>query len=158
MHFDRCIEYVLQNEGVDSDHPADTGGRTRYGITHLVAERHGFNVVTLTLDQAKAIYRRDYWLFDSVADPRVAAKLLDVCVNFGVRAGVAMIQKAVGSPADGKWGLFTERAVRALPVEDVIERVSIVAADRYVGICIANPSQLSFLKGWIRRAIRRPKL
>lgn len=156
--FETAISYVLENEGVDFDHPNDHGGRTRYGITEVVAAKHGRDVRTLTLADAKAIYRSDYWQFDGIRDARLAAKLLDIVVNFGVRGGTKIIQRAAGVLEDGVYGPKTEAALVKLPSEDAIERLSKAQADRYVDICISDRSQWVFLKGWTRRAIRRPPL
>jgi lysozyme family protein len=156
--FDEALRYVLENEGVDFNHPADSGGRTRFGITAAVARKHSYDVERLTLEQAAQIYRKDYWLFGSIPETRVAAKLLDTVVNFGAIGGTKLIQRALGVPDDGKFGPKTEAAILRTPSEEVIERVSQAAADHYVNICRANPSQLAFLRGWMRRAIRRPKL
>lgn len=156
--FDFAIAYVLENEGVDSDHPSDRGGRTRYGITSATAARHGFDVDTLTLEQVKRIYRKDYWRFDGIRDARVAAKLLDIVVNCGVRGGIRIIQRAVGVTDDGVWGMLTSSAVQRLPSEQAIERLSIALADHYIDIVKRDTTQLAFFRGWIRRAIRRPEV
>lgn len=155
--FEDAIGYVLSNEGVDSDDKNDRGGRTRYGITRETAARYGLDVETLTIEQAKDIYRRSYWTFDLVNDQRVATKMLDIVVNFGVFGGVKIIQQAIGvAPVDGFFGKLTVAATNRTTPEDAIERLSMAAADHYVDICRKNLSQLAFAKGWIRRAIKRP--
>lgn len=157
--FEDAIQYVLSNEGVDSDDKADRGGRTRFGITRETARRHGLDVTKLTIEQAKEIYRRDYWMFDAVTDQRVATKMLDMVVNFGAFGGVKIIQKAIGvAPTDGVFGKLTTGAVNKTHPEDALERLSIGAAEQYVGIVRNDESQLRFLLGWIRRAIKRPPL
>jgi lysozyme family protein len=154
--FSLAIGYVLVNEGIDSDHPADTGGRTRYGITEAVAKSHGLDVRTLSLANAKEIYRLDYWRFDGVTDQRVATKCLDIVVNCGITGGVKVIQRAVGANPDGILGPKTLAGLNDNPAEMILERLSMAVADRYVDIVTRDASQLCFLKGWIRRAIRRP--
>lgn len=156
--FDDAFAYVLQNEGGDSNDAADKGGRTRFGITAEVAQQNGYDVTKLTLDQAKDIYRKRYWLFDGLRERRLAMKLFDVVVNFGIVGGVKIIQRAVGVQADGIWGTQTEAAIARMNTEDVIEKVSQSASDHYVDICIANQTQMVFLKGWERRVIRRPPI
>jgi lysozyme family protein len=155
--FEDAIGYVLENEGVDSNDAADRGGRTRYGITEKTASAHGLDVNILSLDQALTIYRARYWNFDVVRDQRVATKMLDVVVNLGVSGGMKVIQKALGVLQDGVFGPKTQNAIASLPADEAIERISTALADRYVDICVSDHSQWVFLKGWIRRAIRRPK-
>lgn len=156
--FEDAIRYVLENEGVDSDHPADTGGRTRYGITEATAKAHGLDVRTITLEQATTIYRARYWNFDYVRDQRLATKCFDIVVNMGVAGGVKVIQRALGVTEDGIFGAKTLVALHSIPTDEALERISCALADRYVDICITNKSQWVFLKGWLRRAIRRPKV
>jgi lysozyme family protein len=156
--FEDAIGYVLANEGVDSDHPADTGGRTRYGITEATARAHGLDVRTITLEQAKTIYRAQYWNFEYVRDQRLATKCFDIVVNMGVAGGVKVIQRALGVVEDGIFGGQTLNALHSLPTDEAMERISCALMDRYIDICISNKTQWVFLKGWARRAIRRPKV
>ncbi len=156
--FDAAISYVFENEGIDSNDPADAGGRTRFGITAAVAQANGYDVTQLTIDQAREIYRKLYWSFDGINDQRVATKMLDVVVNCGRSGGIGIIQRALGMSQDYTFGPKTEGALNALDPEDAIEKMSFALSDHYVSICIANPTQMVFLKGWERRAIRRPRL
>lgn len=91
-------------------------------------------------------------------DRRIAIKCFDVVVNFGIEGGVRTIQRAAGVRSDGIFGPQTEAALNKMNPEEVLERVSMCSSDRYVDICVGNKGQLVFLKGWIRRAIRRPPL
>lgn len=156
--FDFALAYVFENEGIDSNHPLDRGGKTRYGITSAVAAEHGYDVSQITPHVAAKIYRADYWRFDSVNDRRVAAKIMDVCVNVGLRSGVRLVQKALGVQVDGIFGPDTATAINTRNSEDVIERISKAVADYYLDIVENRPEQRTFLRGWIRRAIRRPHL
>lgn len=155
--FSQAIGYVLQNEGDVSDDPMDRGGLTRWGITAAVAAANHRDISTLTLDEAKDIYHQRYWNFDQINDQRVATKMFDVCVNCGVVGGTKIIQRAVGVMSDGLLGPQTVAAINALDPEDAIEAISCGVADYYVNIVRADESQFVFLKGWIHRAIRRPR-
>lgn len=155
--FTDAIDYVLSNEGGDSNDAGDRGGLTRFGITFAEATSHGLDIKTLTVDRAKAVYLADYWRFDGIADQRVATKILDVVVNTGVIGGTKVVQRAVGVTPDGVYGPATQTAINTLAPEDALEQISQAVADRYVGICLNDATQLKFLRGWIRRAIRRPR-
>lgn len=154
--FSFAVEYVIQNEGGYSDHPDDHGGSTRFGITRSTAHEYGMDVETLTLAQARGIYRDSYWMFDALRDRRLAAKCLDVVVNFGKAGGTRVLQKACGAEVDGIYGPETERKLTNAATDDMLERIAVAAADRYIDIVKASPTQLVFLKGWIRRALRQP--
>jgi lysozyme family protein len=61
---DQLIDDLITREGGYSNHPADRGGPTRYGITEAVARAHGYTgpMSLLPRDEAAAINRRLYWL------------------------------------------------------------------------------------------------
>ena len=158
MSFDSAIAYVLANEGIDSNDPADRGGRTRFGVTDHEAAAHGLDVVTLTLDQAKAIYRSDYWLplFDQIVDQRIATKILDMGVNMGVLTSIRLLQVALGVPSDGVFGPVTLKSVNATAADVLLRELVEVSVRRYIRIVLSNHSQLVFLAGWAERAMRLP--
>jgi lysozyme family protein len=49
FHIDQLIEEVIGREGGYSNHPADRGGATRWGITEAVARAHGYRGVSADL-------------------------------------------------------------------------------------------------------------
>lgn len=155
-HFAYALGYVMRNEGGWSNDPADRGGRTMFGIAERVARENGYDVTTLTREQAAAIYRRRYWHFDTVRDRRVAAKTMDICVNVGLETGIRLLQRSVGVVADGVYGPRTDAALHALSPEHALARLSVAVADYYVDIVIRDPTQTRFLLGWCRRAVRLP--
>ena len=70
-NFEKAVGYTLQFEGGFSQNPNDpgnwTGGEvgkgelvgTNYGIS--AASFPNLNIKSLTLDQAKALYKQEYW-------------------------------------------------------------------------------------------------
>lgn len=111
MTFDDAIKRVLLHEGGYSDHAADPGGKTMYGITEAVAREVGFrgNMNELPLDLAKRIYKDKYW--DAVRADELPASIrypmLDAAVNSGPRQAVLWLQRALGVTADGVLGPIT---------------------------------------------------
>ncbi|MEO6113087.1 MAG: glycosyl hydrolase 108 family protein, partial [Sphingomicrobium sp.] len=102
MEIDVLIGALIEREGGYSDHPADRGGPTRFGITEAVARAHGYGgaMRDLPREEAAAIYRRLYWLrprFDQVAAraPRVAAELFDTGANMGPAVAATFLQRAL---------------------------------------------------------------
>ena len=108
MNFDSAFEKVLQVEGGFSDHAADPGGKTRYGITEAVARRVGYrgDMRELPLDLAKRIYREDYWnaVRAEQLPPAVRYAVFDAAVNSGPAQSVRWLQRALGVTDDGVIG------------------------------------------------------
>jgi len=128
--FTWAIAHILKVEGGWSDHPADGGGKTKYGITNAVAKRHGIEVTGITLPQAIKIYYQDYWVA-SGADK--AQKPLNLAImNSYVNSGK-------------KWDIQgsspSEQAKNYIKSQD----------DYYTSIYTSNPSQTVFESGWHRR-------
>jgi len=152
--FEKAVLYVLSNEGGFSDDVADRGGATRFGITHAEAAAHGLDVRTLTVEQAKQIYRADYWRFDSIAEQATATKLLDMAVNMGLGTAVKLLQHIVGVVQDGAMGSATANAANSAP--NLMGKLIEASVRRYAHIVGADHSQAAFIVGWIDRALRTP--
>jgi lysozyme family protein len=104
MPVDDLIDSLIDREGGYSNHPADRGGPTKFGITEAVARAHGYRgpMRDLPRDEAAAIYRRLYWLrpkFDQVAkrSEAVAAELFDTGVNMGPAVAATFLQRALSA-------------------------------------------------------------
>src|SRR5437660_12165949 len=91
--FDKAIGTVLEHEGGYSFDPNDPGGETKYGISRKAYP--GLDVKSLTLEQAKAIYKRDYWIYSRIQDQDVATKVFDMAVNLGPPAAHRLLQTAL---------------------------------------------------------------
>lgn len=93
--FNLFMDEILLVEGGYSDNPADSGGKTKYGITESVARRYGYvgQMIDMNLNFAYYVYRLEYWKklyleeISTVSIP-IALKLGDIGVNMGnYRAG-----------------------------------------------------------------------
>ena len=117
--FDKCVEYVIEDEGGYVDHPADPGGATKYGCTKKVWEEWVGHEVTkddiknLTKEDVKPIYKKRYW--DAIHGDDLPSSVdfcvFDCAVNSGVGRASKFLQKAVGVTDDGKIGSGTLAAV-----------------------------------------------
>jgi len=164
--FEQAFRIVVGEEGGFTANPADPGnwtggacGRgaclgTRYGVS--AAAYPGTPIATLTLDAARAIYRRDYW--DRVQGdglpPPLALLVFDAAVNNGVGRAVRWLQAAVGVVPDGVLGPRTLAAVgakagqgAALLAEFQAQRLAFMAG---------LPTWRTFGLGWARRLCRLP--
>lgn len=183
--FDVAFGYVCANEGRYSNDAADAGGETFWGISAQARRDHkcpdhpsGVRDEAFRAapdggrELAKHICRLDYWKFDGIRDSRLATVLLDIVFNVG--DPISLIQRAAGVTVDGAYGAQTEAALQRLPTEQAIEQLKLAVGDKYVDIArndaygrmrkygipeseIAK-MQMTFLKGWVRRAIRRPPI
>jgi lysozyme family protein len=105
--FRRCHAVTARHEGGWSDHPADPGGKTMYGITEAVY--HGWlrrrgralrPVRQITRAEAEEIYFEDYWLPSggSMLAAGVDLATYDASVNSGVSRGRKWLLAAIGGP------------------------------------------------------------
>jgi lysozyme family protein len=156
--FDQAAEYVLGNERGLSVDPNDPGGTTNFGI----AQRwhSGVDVRSLTRDQAKQIYRNEYWRFDGVNSQRLANRLLDMSVNTSLARTVRILQRALGGMlagpvvADGNFGNRTLDFTNAADETKLLDELKARMAYSHCEDAIANPAQQSELLGWLRRDVR----
>lgn len=166
--WDRSIEFTLNWEGGFVDHPLDRGGPTNRGIT-LAALKTAYaqgivkhcDVRALSLAEAKAIYKANYWDkwgWGALPWP-VCLCLLDITVNHGGGGMAFIVQRAcnaLGSKLDidGKYGPKTKAALCTLgptKPEALAEQLCAWRKDYYERIIRNNPSQEAFRKGWFNR-------
>jgi len=123
--FDDAFAIVVGVEGGLSLDPSDrgnwTGGQvgvgvlkgTKYGISAAAYPR--LDIAALTLDDAKDLYRRDYWEAcgcDDLAGP-LALLLFDEAVNQGQHVAISTLQSVLGVASDGVIGPATTAAIKA---------------------------------------------
>jgi lysozyme family protein len=94
-NFDTAFERLIGHEGDYVNHPKDPGGETKFGISKR--QYPNVNIAALTLEDAKAIYRRDYWNVvggDDLPYP-IAFEVFDAGVNHGVSRSLDFMQEAL---------------------------------------------------------------
>lgn len=178
MTIDHLIDDVIAREGGYSDHPADRGGATRWGITEAVARAHGFagDMRVFPRDEAAAIYRRLYWQRPNLAAidkraPALAAELFDTGVNMGPAVGARFLQRALNAlnrnardypdiAIDGAIGPATLAALDAFLAQrgaagEAVLRKAIEAlqGERYLALAESRPANEAFLYGWLANRI-----
>lgn len=147
MNFDEAFERLRGHEGGYVFNKADPGGETKYGISKR--QYPDLDIKNLTLDQAKAIYLRDYWVpchADTVPDS-IRFDLFDMAVNSGVTASIRIVQRAAGATMDGVFGPATLQACQSMDGSRLVARFN--------GARLAFMAELtdwpSFGRGWARR-------
>lgn len=149
MNFDSAFDLLMTFEGGYSNHAADPGGATLYGITEAVARENGYKgpMAELPLSVAKGIYKNQYW--DAVKAEELPDSLryvvFDAAVNAGVLQAAKWLQRALGVSVDGKIGSQTLKAAH--------EQNGIRA--KFIGNRLQDMTSFRgwpvFSKGWVRR-------
>lgn len=94
---DKGLDFVLKWEGGYVNDPNDKGGETKYGISKRAYPN--LDIKGLTLDEAKTIYRRDYWdvcKCDNLPYP-MDILVFDTSVNMGVSRASHILSESINS-------------------------------------------------------------
>lgn len=159
--FDNVFRVVIGEEGGFTANPADpgnwTGGKcsvgrcigTKYGIS--AASYPTLNIAGLSLDDAKAIYQRDYWdhVHGDDLPPAIALLVFDAAVNSGISRAARWLQAALRVAVDGAIGPVTIAAAKqcagqgaAVLAEYQVQRLMFLSS---------LPTWRTFALGWTRR-------
>ncbi len=167
--FDRCFEIVLGMEGAFTSDSADpgnwTGGGvglgvcngTKFGIS--AAAYPDLDIFALTADQAKALYRRDYWakVSGDQLPPPLALMVFDAAVNNGGHRACVWLQQAVGVVVDGVVGAITLGAVtEAAARPDGATALCVEFLTQRLLFMVELSTWPTFGQGWARRLFRLP--
>lgn len=149
MKFNEAIEHILKHEGGYVNDPDDLGGETNMGITKRFYP--DVDIKNLTVEQAKEIYKRDYWdkaKCDALPE-NVRLMHFDTAVNMGIGRANKFLQEAIGVTVDGIVGKNTLAAAHKCNLK-VYARVRLIF---YTNIVLNKPVQKKFLKGWYNRTL-----
>jgi lysozyme family protein len=102
--YDEALKRLLVHEGGYSNHPADPGGATNYGITigdyRMYVNRNGTarDVKNMSVETAKQIYREKYWNLQRCDElpAGVDYAVFDYGVNSGVGRSGKVLRRLVG--------------------------------------------------------------
>jgi lysozyme family protein len=151
MNFLTAFEKLLKHEGGFSDHSADPGGKTRYGITEAVARDVGYrgDMRELPLDLAQRIYKDKYW--DAMQAEALPADVryivFDGAVNSGITQSAKWLQRACGVKDDGIVGPATIRAANSLASDGLKRRI----LGQRLRFMATLPNWPAFGRGWANR-------
>lgn len=183
FNFEKSVTRVLKHEGGYVNHVDDRGGETNLGITKDTAiankdlwstYKWDGNMRTLSVEFAKAVYKRNYW--DKVKGdqlheihPLLADHMFDLAVNAGSGAAVKQLQAALNSlnrkqvdykdvAVDGALGMGTLSSLRAYVskrgqkgLENLIIALVAQQWEFYREITEAREANESFTNGWLER-------
>lgn len=174
--FNKAIKKTLDFEGSYSNHPADSGGKTKYGITEQTARKHGYqsDMRYLPLETAVKIYKISYWdvlKLDRISNQKIAENMFDVQVNGGnaIRWAQRTINEMRINHCDravftelSKDGIIGPKTIHELNKIDngkgwekiFMEIFNYHRMHYYLAIVENKPSQAVFLHGWINRIVK----
>lgn len=157
--FNIAITKILRYEGGYVNDGNDYGGETNFGISkrrypHL-------DIKSLTVDQAKEIYRRDYWdrlSLDQFRSQAVAGEMLDIAVNMGWCRAARFLQEALndlvdaGLTVDGLVGPKTVEAANGYRYSQAL--VTVLNGKQFMHYqqrISEDPTQKKFYRAWLSR-------
>lgn len=163
-NFETIMDHIFRHEGGYADHPSDPGGATNMGITIGTLRAYRGKEVTkadvraLTKEEAREIYRRNYWdrVEGDLLPGGVDLCVMDAAVNSGPARGARWLQRAVGATPDGKIGTKTLAATDQADDATTINRM----CDDRLAFLRGLRTWSTFGKGWSRRveSVRRNAL
>lgn len=178
MDISALIDEVIAREGGYSNHPADRGGPTNFGITQNVARANGYmgDMRALPRSVAEAIYRRLYWdkpgyAFIGELAPDLAAELFDTAVNMGSATANGFLQRALNAlnrneadyPDLKLDRLIGARTLAALAAflklrgkageKVLLKAVDALQGERYLALAESRPANEAFLYGWLANRV-----
>jgi len=178
MPVEKLIDAVIGKEGGYSNHPADRGGPTRWGITQEVARAYGYggDMRALPREEAVRIYKLRYWLRPGFAEvariyPRLAEEMFDTGVNMGEKTPVFMLQRSLNAlnrgardygdlKPDGDCGPLTIQNLakfKAVRGEEggavLLKAMNCLQGERYLRITETRPANEAFTYGWLKNRV-----
>ena len=149
--FKLAIPITLENEGGYVNDPDDPGGETKYGISKR--SYPALDIKNLTVEQATAIYLRDFWKYDGIIDQEVATKVFDSYVNLKHLAMI-YIQTIVfhALKPDGIYGVETEDAINRADPHAFLTALRARLSTHYEQRVMLHPEEQKDLEGLLRRA------
>jgi lysozyme family protein len=155
-NYDEALRRLLVSEGGYTNHPADPGGPTNFGITifdyrkYMKPNANAADVMAMPVEEAKAIYKTKYW--DAQRCDELPSGVDYAVFDYGVNSGI------------GRAGKVLRRILNLVDTSSVVtDNVILAARNVPAGALISDicDERLRFLKslktwpvfggGWGRR-------
>lgn len=172
---EQMIDDLIAVEGLFSDHPADKGGPTMYGVTQVVARANGYQGQMRDMPKAIAqnIYRKKYFIepgFEQVylLSPMIAEEMFDTGVNMGTSIPGPWLQRLLNVfndakqdlVVDGKIGPATITALRLYLNKRgsdgeivMVRALNCLQGARYVDLAEKREQNRAFIYGWLKNRV-----
>lgn len=159
LTFETAFDRLIGHEGNFTEDPKDRGNwttgvigkgqckGTKYGISAMTYP--DLDIRNLTLDQAKAIYKRDWWDRINADDlhSAIVFQVWDFAVNAGMGTAKRKLQKAVNVAEDGIIGPMTIKAIKKVDLNDVLMKFNAAKLKHYTSLSTWQ----RYGKGWTNR-------
>lgn len=159
MNFEEAFNRLINIEKGFTKDPKDPGnwtggvcGRgilkgTKYGIAANTYP--DLDIENLTLEKAKEIYRRDWWmkLGADELDPAIVFQVWDFAVNAGMSTAKRKLQSAAFVAEDGNIGPLTIAAIKKVGTQDILLRFNARKLRHYTSLS----KWAEYGKGWTNR-------
>lgn len=145
--FEKSFQEVMLAEGGYVNDPKDPGGETCWGISKRAYPN--LDIRNLTKEDAKVIYKRDYWdkCGANVLPEGVAVMAVDFAYNSGVSRAVKMLQRCCAMKETGSLDPITLGKIQASNTEDFMEKYKTVRMNFLQSLSTWS----RFGKGWTNR-------
>lgn len=159
LTFETAFDRLIGHEGKFTNDPKDRGNwdtgvinrgtlkGTKYGISAMTYP--DLDIKNLTLDQAKKIYKRDWWdkINADKLNPAIVFQVWDFAINAGMSTAKRKLQQAVGVADDGVIGTQTLQRINNMDLNDVIFKLCAVRLKYYTSLSTFN----TYGRGWVNR-------
>ena len=162
-----------------SDHKADKGGPTKYGISmrflKRLRKRDNSNagdvdndgdldrddMKALTIEDAQRFYKEEWWdryKYGEINDAGVAEKVMGMAINMPAKTAHRIVQKALNDVTgsklvvDGIIGNKTRAAINKSDPTALLESIRDKQSAYYESLVASDETQRVWLKGWLNRA------
>lgn len=161
MNFDTAFNLVHGSEGGYSKDAYDKGNWTggKVGVGELKGTKYGvsaaayptLDIAGLTLDQAKAIAKQDYWdrVMGDQLPAQVALGLFDASYNEGRSTAIKLAQTALKLSTDGQLGPTTLAALRSCNISQFARQFAISRVVQYASLELWPKDH----DGWVGRVL-----
>jgi lysozyme family protein len=147
--FDTAFDRLMSHEGGYVNDPRDPGGETNWGISKR--SYPNMDIKGLSRDQAKEIYKRDFWNPLGDAPGAIKFQVFDFAVNSGIQTAIRKLQAAIGVADDGHWGPLSAARLAQMDHNDVLMRFMAQRLKFWVK-CSAWQAMGA---GWVNRAAKQ---
>jgi lysozyme family protein len=169
--FEEIFKHLILAEGGYVDHPMDSGGPTKYGITQkswsFFKNKHASraDMQALTEEDAMEFYYQNYWKplwLNDFKSKMFCHVLFDQAVNRGLVSVVKQMQSMINAKylnvingyllvVDGIFGPATKKALSSIDLDEFAFEFLLESQISYCRIVQNNPTQSVFITGWIAR-------
>ena len=145
--FEKSFQEVMLAEGGYVNNPKDPGGETCYGVSKRAYPN--LDIKNLTLDDAKEIYRRDYWdkCGASILPEGIAVMAADLAYNSGVSRSIKLMQRVCGISETGKLDSKTLAKIESYETTVFMEKYKTVRMNFLKSLSTWS----TFGRGWTNR-------